>query len=60
MIIKDGGLTQKVASQLLQVAHPDRCVEDPSAIQFAQYADPQRKGSRALLLPCFKICSSGE
>lgn len=60
MRIKDGGLTQKVASQLLQVAHPDGCVEDPNAIQFAQYADPQRKGSEALRLPYFRICSSGE
>lgn len=51
---KDGGLTQKVASQLLQMAHPDQCVEDPTAIRSAQYVGPRTKGSVALPLPCLR------
>ena len=57
---KRSGLTPKAASQVRQMAHPDRCVEDPAAIRFALYVALQTKGSVALPLPYLKMSSSGE
>ena len=53
-------LTRKAASRVRQMAHPDRCSEDPAAIHFALYVAPQTKGSAALPLPYLKMSSSGE
>ena len=55
---KSSRLTRKAASELPQAVHPDRCVEDPIAIQSALYVDLRMKASVALPLPCFQACSS--
>lgn len=60
MYHQSSGLTPKVASQPLQAAHPDRCVEDLVATPTAPYVGPQLKASVALPLPCLNAFSPRE